>query len=995
MRAKNLFFLVACLILSLNVRAQDDYLRVTDLSQIQNGSSVIFAARYDSLSVTSYYAMKNDAAGKPQGVMFTTTSSDDGMILPMEITDNESDYCWTIGCTDGNYNFINSNGDMLGYGSSGTDFVKNGVNSTWSIESAVSGDGTSVPNHNAFLITNVGVVNRSIAFRQYSNDAIYEKFAPYANTATNLGGDVYYFYIDIFVKNAEVTPMVSLPEFSPLGGDYITAQTVTISCDTEDAIIYYTLDGKNPTDTSMVYVDPIEVDVTTTIKAFAKKDGMQSSGIVTAKYNIMEPVTVSFYENGLLLETRTLAKGQAIGDLPLSEAPEGFVFSGWIDNEIIGSSHSISEVMTSTSVVDEDLNLYAVYSVSCDNCYEAEVSSFKQSDVVVVAVSKDDKFYAMSQVKGANGQPTASEIVVSDGNVIGVVADDIKWNLTYDKGEMKIYPNDQEEEWLYCTSGSNNNSVRIGDNEDNNIFEMKSIEIDDVLYSDYLYNVSTSRFVGIYYDDDIALDWRAYKLTASGAFPTNIKGQTYHFFKCESESLYCTNIDIPQSQVIDVNTTWGNVSVVNEIVVEKGATLTIDGIITCTNAENLIIKDGGQLIHNNYGVRATLEKEIKGYGTTNGSWYTISSPLVGNVALSDIEGLMTNDYDMYRYDEPTSLWQNAKESSNNFNYMENGRGYLYANRDDATLSFVGELNRDDVSYYLTKTDDKVLSGFHLLGNPFAHDIYKGKGAAIDDDNLVDGYYVLCDSGTWGAKLFDDNPITPCQSILVKTVEEGEVVITKTNEQPYNNVKDDAISIIVRNDNYEDAVHALFKDGAGLEKINHKNVEAPLIYIPINDVNYAIAMVDANIKEIPVSFKANSMGEYTISISVDKENYDYVYLVDNYTGNVTNMLVDDYSFVATADDNVGRFSLKLYDVNSLEETQCDDVFTYVINNKLIITNMSDKATVQIFDVVGRSIVKIDNYISDVLELSLEDFCSGVYIIRKIDNNGVISQKIIVD
>ena len=107
MRAKNLFFLVACLILSLNVRAQDDYLRVTDLSQIQNGSSVIFAARYDSLSVTSYYAVKNDAAGKPQGVMFTTTSSDDGVILPMEITDNESDYCWTVGCTDGNYNFIN------------------------------------------------------------------------------------------------------------------------------------------------------------------------------------------------------------------------------------------------------------------------------------------------------------------------------------------------------------------------------------------------------------------------------------------------------------------------------------------------------------------------------------------------------------------------------------------------------------------------------------------------------------------------------------------------------------------------------------------------------------------------------------------------------------------------------------------------------------------------------------------------------------------------
>ena len=46
MRTRNLLFLVACLIFSLNVNAQDNYLRVTDLSQIQNGSSVVFAARH-------------------------------------------------------------------------------------------------------------------------------------------------------------------------------------------------------------------------------------------------------------------------------------------------------------------------------------------------------------------------------------------------------------------------------------------------------------------------------------------------------------------------------------------------------------------------------------------------------------------------------------------------------------------------------------------------------------------------------------------------------------------------------------------------------------------------------------------------------------------------------------------------------------------------------------------------------------------------------------
>ena len=93
MRTRNLFFAVACLIFSLNVNAQDSYQRVTDLSQIQNGSSVIFAARHDSLSTTSYYAMSNDAQGKPQGVLFTAMNSNDTLVLPKEITDNDTSYC--------------------------------------------------------------------------------------------------------------------------------------------------------------------------------------------------------------------------------------------------------------------------------------------------------------------------------------------------------------------------------------------------------------------------------------------------------------------------------------------------------------------------------------------------------------------------------------------------------------------------------------------------------------------------------------------------------------------------------------------------------------------------------------------------------------------------------------------------------------------------------------------------------------------------------------
>lgn len=981
--------------LGLNIKAQDDYRRITDLSEIQNGSSIIFAARHDSLSATSFYAMKNAAAGKPQGVMFSSQASDVGEMLPSEITDNESDYCWTVGTSESGYTFINSDGDMIGYGSSGTDFVKNGVNSTWTIAVSTSGDGTSVPGYNAFVITNVGVSNRSFAFRKYNNDELYEKFAPYANSESNMGGTNYFFYIDIFVKSSEVTPVVSLPTFNPVGGDYTTIQNVSISCETDGATIYYTTNGDNPTEESEVYTSSIEVSETTTIKAFAKKEGMLNSGIATATYNIIETVTVSFYENGSLLETMAVAKGDEIGELPVATAPDGFSFSGWTENEISGNVETTPTMMTTSTIVNENMSVYAVFSISNNNCVETEPASIALSDEVIVAISKNDKYYAMSQIKGGSGQPTAYELLVSDNKVVGAIPDDIKWNIAYNDGNMIIHPATDDETWLYCTSGSNNNSVRIGSNTDNNIFEIKTIQIEDETYPDYLYNKNTERFVGAYYDGDVAVDWRAYKLTASGAFPTNIKNQTYHFYKTEGTSHYCTNIDIPQTQTIATNTTWENVSVSNKITIENGAILTINGLIGCADADKLIIKDGGQLIHNNAGVKATLEKEIKGYGSTNEAWYTICSPLVGNVATSDVEGLIptTHNYDLYRYDEPTSIWQNIKETSNNFTSLESGRGYLYANEYDATLSFCGELNGDDIKYYMTKTKDVVLSGFHLIGNPFAHNIYKGNGAAIDDNNLVTGYYTLSNSGAWNARISDESPVKPGQAILVKTSQEGDIKIRKTYNQPSQKSTNDVLSINVRNTDYDDNAFVLFDDGSPLEKINHQNQNVPMIYIPVDNINYAVAMLDEDVKDIPLSFKANNMGEYTIKINSYNKNFDYIYLVDNQTGNVTNMLVDEYSFVATANDSPNRFIVKLYDVNYVDEISDDENVIYVNNDEMIIDNIKGDAVVEIYDMLGRNVVSIKTS-QNIVRQNISGFNTGIYIVRVVDDNKVKAHKVII-
>ena len=88
-------------------------------------------------------------------------------------------------------------------------------------------------------------------------------------------------------------PQVATPTFSPEPGYFTSVQNVTIACTTANATIYYTLDGSDPTTTSAVYTESIDVSETTTIKAFAVKDGMLDSEIATGLFTIEIP-TLTF-----------------------------------------------------------------------------------------------------------------------------------------------------------------------------------------------------------------------------------------------------------------------------------------------------------------------------------------------------------------------------------------------------------------------------------------------------------------------------------------------------------------------------------------------------------------------------------------------------------------------------------------------------------------------------------------------------------------------------
>ena len=81
------------------------------------------------------------------------------------------------------------------------------------------------------------------------------------------------FFLDdvSLVEGIPAPAAVATPVVSPAGGTYSEPQTITLTCETAEASIYYTLDGSDPTAQSLLYTAPFSLSATSTLKAIAIK----------------------------------------------------------------------------------------------------------------------------------------------------------------------------------------------------------------------------------------------------------------------------------------------------------------------------------------------------------------------------------------------------------------------------------------------------------------------------------------------------------------------------------------------------------------------------------------------------------------------------------------------------------------------------------------------------------------------------------------------------
>ena len=359
----------------------------------------------------------------------------------------------------------------------------------------------------------------------------------------------------------------------------------------------------------------------------------------------------------------------------------------------------------------------------------------------------------------------------------------------------------------------------------------------------------------------------------------------------------------------------------------------------------------------------------------DGGYYLIASPVTVNPAHAidsyAQQSMIDGDFDLYYFDQSQDLeWINFKGNNGNFN-LEPGKGYLYAHNTFGMFTLTGTpYSGNGVIELDYDSNAAEFAGWNLLGNPYDSNVSVDKA-----------FYVMNEEGTEITPADETMPIMPMQGFFVVATEAGQTVTFSEYVPPIQPFKI-ALSLSRNRGNVIDRAIVSFGEGEQLPKFQLFENSTKL-YIPQDGKDYAIVNAE-NQGELPVNFKAEKNGTYTLTISATA---NYLHLIDNLTGTDVDLLANpSYSFEAKSTDYENRFKLLFVcgDAND------DNDFAFFNNDNWIISNEGN-AIIQVIDVNGRIIST--EAINGCANVNV-NAAKGVYMLRLINNDNVKTQKVVV-
>ena len=397
-------------------------------------------------------------------------------------------------------------------------------------------------------------------------------------------------------------------------------------------------------------------------------------------------------------------------------------------------------------------------------------------------------------------------------------------------------------------------------------------------------------------------------------------------------------------------------------------------------------------------------------------------------------------WDFYCYYEPQYHWINFKRNSqSHYHYdyphgfidyvnedtLVPGKGYMMAISKEHYLSNTGSLNKK-VEIYVTgmaPDGEGYNKGSNLVGNPYQAylDLTKVTGG---NSTLTDFYIYDADQGTATAKgvyapyteTVSENPRIPSRYIhphqgffvmyngddsLKMTIDPSMAGTTKSDEHSYfrsqaNRINYPVVNLIAENDkgNCDLAIVELGRpELGGVKKTDNLRNANFQLYTRLEGNNYGLLFTPVNTQRIPLFFKTQEDGKYTLTWDTHNGIYSKLYLIDNLTGVQYDMLThDNYKFEALASDYAARFYIVFSVVGTVEiEDEGNGNFAYFDGTNWVINGSGQ---LELLDVTGR--VLYSDYLSgDQSRVSLNNYAAGTYMLRLVNTNkNVKAQKIVI-
>ena len=474
-----------------------------------------------------------------------------------------------------------------------------------------------------------------------------------------------------------------------------------------------------------------------------------------------------------------------------------------------------------------------------------------------------------------------------------------------------------------------------------------------------------------------------------------------------------------------------NASSSNNAYITSDVTLT--GSLSINNFEvtsgNVATINGTSLIVN--GTSSGNVTFNRNLGTEN--WYLISSPVVGQDidAFVTTEGLASgtgSNVGLSDYNNATPGWTYYQSGASGTGSFTSGDGRAIKLASTGDVSFTGTINTSDVTVAMTSNSN----GYNLVGNPYTSYVAGNENADGTNNILTINSASLTENTLWFWNQSTDSydqinqsstafQIAPAQGFFVSA--SGSVNLSITEAMKSNQGTDSfqrttnrpEIELTLSNDTATRNADIYYIEGAttgwdnGYDSsifggvtnefaiythsvANGSGRNLGIQSLPNNDFENII---------IPVGINAESGTAITIDASTNNfPSGINIYLEDKQDNSFT-LLEADANFSFTPENNlngIGRFYLhttsSVLSADDFATNNNISIYTSSKDNLRIAGVQNGTATVRLYNILGKEMLKSSFVGSGVNDIKVNDIPIGIYIVKLTTENGVLNRKIII-